>query len=76
VGSLTVFVLEVPIYVVTVVYCSKTNKKIQALSKQIQTDEKSSEHIFQNEDSYIRLKVLQTRLVLITFTVTIVLHIV
>ena len=77
VSTLALLIFEVPFYIVTLVYCARTKREIKKLSEKGANGRgvQSTMHLFKDEDSYIKLKILQTNLFQITFTISILLHI-
>lgn len=77
VSTLVLLIFEIPFYIVTLVYCARTKREIKKLSEKgaDRRGVQSTMHLFKEEDSYIKLKILQTNLFQVTFTISVLLHI-
>lgn len=77
VSTMTETLILLPIYVCTLIYCQKTKQKIlQSNESKNDKTAPTTLHLINEEDSYVKLKILQTNLNQITFTLSMLLHIV
>lgn len=74
IATVTQTIVLAPIYVCTLIYCQKTKQKIHQFN-QNDNMSPSTIHLINEEDSFLKLKLLQTNLNQITFTFSMLLHI-